>query len=79
MIVMSVWTIIAVLAIIGGLIGLRRMRGARMADDSNLTDEMVRAIEERGRVEVDEPLDFEAIEDEESRFWEETWDEPEEP
>jgi len=76
---MSVWTIIAVLAIIGGLIGLRRMRGARMADDSNLTDEMIRAIEERGRVEVDEPLDFEAIEDEESRFWEETWDEPEEP
>jgi hypothetical protein len=79
MIVMSVWTIIAVLAIIGGLIGLRRMRGARMAADSNLTDEMIRAIEERGRVEVDEPLDFEAIEDEESRFWEETWDEPEEP
>jgi hypothetical protein len=79
MIVMSVWTIIAVLAIIGGLIGLRRKRGARMADDSNLTDEMIRAIEERGRVEVDEPLDFEAIEDEESRFWEETWDEPEEP
>jgi hypothetical protein len=79
MVVMSVWTIIAVLAIIGGLIGLRRMRGARMADDSNLTDEMIRAIEERGRVEVDEPLDFEAIEDEESRFWEETWDEPEEP
>jgi len=79
MIVMSIWIIIAVLAIIGGLIGLRRVRVARMADDSNLTDEMMRAIEERGRVEVDEPLDFEAIEDEESRFWEETWDEPEEP
>ena len=76
---MSVWIIIAVLAVIGGLIGLRRVRVARMADDSNLTDEMMRAIEERGRVEVDEPLDFEAIEDEESRFWEETWDEPEEP
>lgn len=79
MVVLSVWTVIAVLAIVGGLIGIRRVRRAGSMDDSAVTDEMVRAIEESGRVEVDEPLDFETIEDEESRFWEETWDEPEEP
>lgn len=79
MVVLSVWTVIAILAIVGGLIGIRRVRRAGSMDDSPLTDEMVRAIEESGRIEVDEPLDFETIEDEESRFWEETWDEPEEP
>lgn len=79
MAVLSVWTVIAILAIVGGLIGIRRVRRAGSMEDSAVTDEMVRSIEESGRVEVDEPLDFETIEDEESRFWEETWDEPEEP
>jgi hypothetical protein len=78
MVVLSVWTVIAVLAIAGGLIGIRRVRNARHADDTNITDDMIRSIVDRGRIEVEEPLDFDAIQDEESRFWEETWDEPEE-
>jgi hypothetical protein len=72
--------VIAVLAIIGGMVGLRRGRQARGGDDDGpVTNDVIRAIERRGTVEVDEPLDLEAIEGEESRFWEETWDEPEEP
>jgi hypothetical protein len=43
-----------------------------------LTDEQIRAIEERGTIDMDEPLDLDHIRDEESRFWEETWDDPEE-
>jgi hypothetical protein len=78
MVVLSVWTVIAVLAIAGGLIGIRRVRDARQADDTNITDDMIRSIVDRGSIEVEEPLDFDAIQDEESRFWEETWDEPEE-
>ncbi|MGH7501030.1 MAG: hypothetical protein ACREL7_04660 [Longimicrobiales bacterium] len=77
---MGVWTVIAVLTIIGGLAAWRRIRAIRGRNGAaTVTDEMIRAIETGGRVEVDEPLDLEAIENEESRFWEETWDEPEEP
>jgi hypothetical protein len=39
---------------------------------------MIRSFVDRVSIEVEEPLVFDAIEDEESRFWEETWDEPEE-
>jgi hypothetical protein len=43
-----------------------------------LTDDLMREIEERGRIELDEPLDLGQIEEEEARFWEEPWDEPDE-
>lgn len=43
-----------------------------------LTDDQIRAIEAQGRVEVEDELDLDAIRDEETRFWEESWDEPEE-
>jgi len=44
-----------------------------------LTDDMVRQIEERGHIDVDEPLDLEEIQDEEARFWEEQpWEETDE-
>jgi hypothetical protein len=43
-----------------------------------LTDDMIRQIEERGRVELDEPLDLGQIQEEEARFWEEHWDDPDE-
>jgi hypothetical protein len=43
-----------------------------------LTDDMIRQIEERGRVELDEPLDLDQIQEEEARFWEEHWDDPDE-
>lgn len=43
-----------------------------------LSDEQIRAIETRGEVELEDPLDLDTIRDEEARFWEESWDEPEE-
>jgi hypothetical protein len=45
-----------------------------------LTDEQIRAIEERGTLrldEMDEPLDLHDAQEEEERFWDESWDEPE--
>lgn len=50
---------------------LRRLR------DRDLSDDVIRQIEVSGRVEVDEPLDLDEAAEEEERFWEETWDEPE--
>ena len=79
---MTLWTIISVLVVIAGAAGVRRVHQARaQKEHGNVTDDMIRQIEERGRVDVEEeePLDFETIEEEEARFWEETWDEPEEP
>jgi hypothetical protein len=59
-------------------IGYRR-RLAR-ARGPALTDDHIRAIEERGTLrldEVDEPLDLHEANEEEQRFWDESWDEPE--
>jgi hypothetical protein len=41
-------------------------------------DAVIEQIIERGEiyVEDDEPLDLDVIEDEEERFWSESWDEP---
>ena len=52
----------------------RRLRGMR---EGELSDGAVRQIEVSGRVEVDEPLDLDEAADEEERFWNESWDEPE--
>lgn len=43
-------------------------------------DEAVRAILERGVVvtDEDEPLDYDEIDEEERRFWSESWDDPDE-
>jgi hypothetical protein len=55
-----------------------RDRSGRAKGDDNLTDEQIRAIENEGRVDLEDPLDLDRIRDEETRFWEESWDEPEE-
>ena len=75
---MTIWTVVAILAAIAGMEGLRRVRAGRREGGNGVTDDMIQRIVDEGRVEVDEPLDLKAIEDEETRFWEETWDEPEE-
>jgi hypothetical protein len=54
---------------------MRRMRTDRAAA---LSDDMVRQIEERGFVDVDDPLDHDTIQEEEARFWDEPWDEADE-
>jgi len=54
----------------------RRLRPRRPVVD----DAAVRAILERGTLvtDEDEPLDYDEIDEEERRFWSESWDEPDE-
>lgn len=71
--------LLAVLAVIGGL--LYRVRLTRAIGEVRpvLTDDLVRQIEESGSVDVDEPLDLEQIQEEEARFWEDRpWEDSEE-
>ena len=56
---------------------LANRRRLRRLKDRELSDAAVRQIEASGRIDVDEPLDLEEAAEEEERFWEETWDEPE--
>lgn len=66
---------LALLVVFGGLLVRWRLRQARKR---GLTEEMVRRIEEEGQLRwEDEELDMEAIREEEDRFWEQSWDEPE--
>jgi len=45
-----------------------------------LTDAQVRQVEERGWLQIDEPVNYHDIDDEEVRFWEESggWEEADE-
>ncbi len=68
---------LGLLALVAAFAYLRRRWAARQGP--RVTDEVIRQIEGRGSVELDEPLDMEEIDTEERRFWdEETWDESEE-
>lgn len=69
--------ILAAVLVLIGFARLRR-RQAGAADSTGLTDDAVRRIEDSGRIEREDPLDLEEIEREHERFFEETWDEPEE-
>jgi hypothetical protein len=68
--------------IMGFLVVLAALRVRRTLSQlrgrDTLSDDMVRRIETEGQLEVAEPLDRREIAEEEERFWEETWDEPEE-
>ena len=71
----------ALLALAGGLLYRSRLSQAG-GGKRVLTDDMIRRIEEDGAVQFeddDEPLDLRAIREEEERFLEDTWDEPDEP
>jgi hypothetical protein len=69
----------ALLAVAGGVIYRTRL-GRLGVRKRPLTDDMIRRIEEDGtlQVEDDEALDMQHIREEEDRFLEETWDEPDE-
>lgn len=70
--------VIAVLALAAAIIYRRRLRSYGVGEPE-LTDEVIRRIEEVGRVDLDEPLDLEEIREEEERFWQDQpWEEPEE-
>jgi hypothetical protein len=63
----------ALLVAAGWLSYRRRLSGLQ----PGLTDEDIRAIEKGGLVGREEPLDLEEAAEEEERFWDESWDEPE--
>lgn len=72
------WGALAVLGAVAGVRVYRRRRRELECAGEIVDDEAVRRILETGQltVEDDEPLDLDAIEAEEERFWSETWDEP---
>ena len=78
-------TLFAALACIVLLAGLAARR--RVADRTarergpGVDDDAIRRIQDEGYLsadEEDEPLDLDEIAREEERFWDETWDEPDE-
>lgn len=73
------WIAVAALAIIGGLRVWRRVRRARQPEVRPLTDEEIRQLERGGSIEIEPPTDMDEVAEEERRFWEQSWDEPDEP
>lgn len=76
----ELFAVLALLVAAAGLVIRTRMRRLRRRRPPELDEEMIRRIERVGRLETDEvePLDIEEIRRQESEFWSETWDEPEE-
>jgi hypothetical protein len=68
----------ALLAIAAGLLYRTRLDAAVREEPGTLDDDLIRQIEEHGWIDVEEPLDMEDIREQEQRFWEESWDEPDE-
>jgi hypothetical protein len=76
----SLWVIaVGLLAAVGGVLTRRRITRTSRGELPVLSDDVIRAIETDGYVEVDEePLDLDTIQEEEERFWDEPWEESEE-
>lgn len=74
-----IWGGLAVLAVVGGAVVRRKLGASLERAEQALDDDAIRRIVETGSLTVDQdpPLDLEEIEEEEERFWSETWDEPE--
>lgn len=73
------WITFAVLAALAGARVWLRIRGARPPLVPTLDDEEIRRLERGGSIRIDTPTDLGEVAAEEERFWEETWDEPDEP
>lgn len=73
------WGVLALLVFLGWLRIRARLRAKREGREPRVDDRALRRIMEEGRLETDEdePLDLDEIDEEERRFWEESWDEPE--
>ena len=67
-----------VLLLVAAGLALRSRRREAFGPRTLLDDDAINRIIEDGRlfVDEDEPLDLDEIEDEEERFWSESWDEP---
>ena len=70
------WAAAAALIVAAGW-GLYERRRTILPTHPVVDDEAIQQILDTGELFVDdEPLNLEAIEEEEERFWSETWDEP---
>lgn len=69
---------LTVLAMAAGVSLRARRREAFGVRRPVIDDDLIAQIIERGeiRVDEDEPLDLDEVDDEEERFWSERWDEP---
>lgn len=74
--IFGIW--LAVLAIAAGVSLQARRREAFGSSTPIVDDAVIDRIIEDGEIWVDEdePLDLEEVEEEEDRFWSESWDEP---
>jgi hypothetical protein len=74
------WVGLAVLAFAAGISLRVRLEDELGAPRTVVDDDAIRAILETGTLvaPTEEPLDLDEIEEEERRFWSESWDEPEE-
>jgi hypothetical protein len=74
------WGVCAVLVVVAGVRVLASVRRGHQRASLSVDDAAVRRIIDEGVLasEEEEPLDLEEIEEEERRFWRETWEEAEE-
>lgn len=70
--------VLAELVLIVALVGRWRAHVGGARQESLLDDEAIRRIETEGRIEIEEGLDLDRIDQEERRFWNQYWDEPDE-
>jgi len=72
------WAGLAALIVAAGVTVHLRRKEAIAAETLVVDDSVIEQILETGEVfvEDDEPLDLNEIDDEEERFWSESWDEP---
>ena len=75
-----VWAALMALVFASGIAVRRRLSRRLRAEPPTVDDEALRQIIETGSLATseDEPLDLEQIDQEERRFWSDSWDEPEE-
>jgi hypothetical protein len=73
------WIALAVLAAVWGARLWISIRRDRRPEVYSLSDEEIRRLERGGSIRIDAPTDLEEVAEEEARFWEESWDEPNEP
>ena len=74
------WTTITILVMAAALRMYMRRKELFSSEVPVLDENAIQTILEIGEISTDEdePLDLEEIDEEEERFWRESWDEPEE-
>lgn len=74
------WVALSILVVLAAVLIRLRIHDPPGGSGTALDDDAIRRIEETGRLRTPEPepLDQEAIDEAERRFWEEDWEEPEE-